>query len=277
MNGNFSPNPLMQLKTQFSLGSFTIRWNWPIASCVLILVLALIRLGLWQLDRAAEKVDAAEAMLLEQQAVAEAIESIPAGHLHPSNPELPDRHVILSGEYLNERTILLLAEFFDDQIGYGVVTPFRLNSSGQLVLVQRGWTSGILPPATPPQTRPYQGPVTINAQIHVPPPDSPVIASEIDPSHWPIRMRSLELDVIGEILGEPLFPFAVRLTADQPGVLVRHWPAARPDINQHLFYALQWFGFAAVTLVIALLASSNIWQLLQGADPSIPDKIGPND
>lgn len=264
----------MALQTQFSIGQLHIRWNWLIASCVVITALGLGRLGIWQLDRAAEKVDAQQALLLEQAANATPIEEIPAGHLHPANPELPNRHVALEGEYINERTILLLAEFFDSQIGYGVVTPFRLRSNGQLVLVHRGWTTGILPPDTPPILRPVSGPVSIRGQIHVPPPDARVLASQVDASEWPLRMRSLEIDVIEDILGEPVFPFEVRLTADQPGVLVRHWPAVAVDVNQHLFYALQWFLFASLVVLIALLASSNLWQLLKGTDPAIPDKAG---
>ncbi len=266
----------MQLQTQYSFGNFTIRWNWLIAACVVMSALALGRLGLWQLDRAAEKVQAAQELLQEQETNAEPIESIPQGHLHRANPELPNRHVALQGEYLNERTILIMAEFFDSQIGYGVVTPFRLRSNGELVLVHRGWTSGILPPDTPPNIRPFSGPVTVNAQIHVPQENARVIASEIDASQWPLRMRSLELDVISDILGEPVFPFEVRLTEDQSGVLVRHWPAAQIDVNQHLFYAMQWFFFASIVVFAALLVSSNLWQLLKGVDPAIPDKIQPD-
>ncbi|CAN0484763.1 unnamed protein product, partial [Discosporangium mesarthrocarpum] len=163
----------------------------------------------------------------------------------------------------NERTILLEAEFHDSQIGYGVVTPFRLASNGELVLVSRGWTTGILPPNTPPYLNPVEGPVEISAQIHVPPDNARVFSSQVDPSQWPIRMRSLEIDVIEGILGEPLFPYEVRLTADQPGTLVRHWPAVNVDVNQNLFYAVQWFSFALIVVFIALLASSNLWQLIK--------------
>ena len=266
----------MQLSTEYSIGAFTIRWNWLIAACVVITTLALGRLGVWQLDRAAEKVAAQQALLIEQEANATPIEDIPQGHLHRANPELPNRHVALDGEYENQHTILLMAEFFDSQIGYGVVTPFRLRSNGQLVLVHRGWTSGILPPNTPPFTRPYEGPVSVNAQIHVPPENARILSSEINASQWPLQMRSLELDVVSEILGEPVFPFEVRLTEDQPGVLVRHWPAVQIDVNQHLFYSLQWFLFASIVALAGLFASSNLWQLLKGVDPSIPDKIQSN-
>ncbi len=266
----------MAVKSDIRLGKLEIRWNWLIAACVVVTALGLGRLGVWQLDRAAEKVAAQQELILELEANATPIEEIPEGHLHRANPELPNRHVSLAGEYLNDRTILVLAEFFDGQIGYGVVTPFRLRSNDQLVLVHRGWTSGILPPNTPPILRPFDGPVEIKAQIHVPPRDAQVIASEVDASEWPLRIRSLEFDVISEILGEPLFPFEVRLTAEQPGVLVRHWPAVAIDINQHLFYALQWFLFATIVLAVAVFASSNLWHLLKGVDPSIPDKIDPN-
>ncbi len=267
---------MMALKSQIQLGKLEIRWNWLIAACVIATVLGLGRLGIWQLDRAAEKIAAQQALQIELETNAIPIEEIPAGHLHWANPELPNRHVSLVGEYLNERTILLMAEFFDGQIGYGVVTPLRLDDNEQLVLVHRGWTTGILPPDTPPILRPVSGPVELKAQIHVPPRDARVIASEVDASEWPLRIRSLEFDVIEEILGEPLFPFEVRLTDNQPGVLVRHWPAVAIDINQHLFYALQWFLFATIVLSAALFASSNLWQLLKGVDPSIPDKIDTN-
>lgn len=266
----------MSLKSEINLGKLQIRWNWLIAACVVATALGLGRLGVWQLDRAAEKVAAQQELMEELETNATPIEAIPAGHLHWANPELPNRHVSLVGEYINDRTILLLAEFFNGQIGYGVVTPLRLASNNQLVLVHRGWTTGILPPDTPPILRPVEGPVDLKAQIYVPPQDARVIPSEIDPNEWPLRIRSLEFDVLEDILGEPLFPFEVRLTADQPGVLVRHWPAVAVDINQHLFYSLQWFLFATIVLAIALFASSNLWQLLKGVDPSIPDKLDPD-
>ena len=262
----------MELRKQVEFGSFQIRINWMIAACVVMAAAGLMRLGLWQLDRAAEKVDAQSELLAELQENATPIESIPAGHLHRANPELQNRHVKLVGEYLNDRTILLLAEFFDSQIGYGVVTPLRLNSTGQIVLVHRGWTTGILPPNTPPFTRPVEGAVEVDAQIYVPPANARVIASQIDASQWPLRIRSLEIDVISEILGESVFPFQVRIIADQPGTLTRHWPAVQPDINQNLSYAIQWFSFGLIVLFVALLASSNLWQLLKGNDPTIPDR-----
>lgn len=254
----------MELRSEHSIGIFHIRLNWLFAACVLITFVSLARLGLWQLDRAAEKVDAQQAMELESRENAAPLEDIPAGHLNRANPELHNKHVSLRGEFVNERTVLLLAEFFDGMIGYGVVTPFRLASNKQLVLVSRGWTSGILPEGVQPSLRPVSGPMEITAQIFVPPENTRIIPSQIDASVWPLRMRSMEIDVISDILDEPLFPFEVRLTAEQPGVLVRHWPAVNADVNQNLSYAIQWFSLALLVLFASLLASSNLWALIKG-------------
>ncbi len=254
----------MELRSEYRFGSFHIRLNWLFAACVLMTFASFARLGLWQLDRAAEKIQAQQAMEVESRENAVALEDIPSGHLNRANPELNNRHVSLQGEYVNARSILLLAEFFDGQIGYGVVTPFRLASNKQLVLVHRGWTTGLLPADTAPTLRPVSGPVTIAGQIFVPEANARILPSRIDASLWPLRMRSLEIDVISDILGEPLFPFEVRLTAQQEGVLVRHWPAVSADVNQNLSYAIQWFSLALLTLFASLLASSNLWLLLRG-------------
>jgi cytochrome oxidase assembly protein ShyY1 len=79
-------------------------------------------------------------------------------------------------------------------------------------------------------------------------------------------MRSLDMEVIAEILGEPLFPYEVRLTAEQDGTLVRHWPAVNADVNQNLSYAVQWFSLGLLVLFASILASSNLWALLRGRE-----------
>ncbi len=258
--------PTMQLRQSYSLGAFHIRINWLITACVLMTALTFARLGLWQLDRAAEKVEAQRELEASLTDSAGPIEDIPVGHLHPSNLELQNRHVTLTGEYLNERTILVVAEFFEGQIGYGVVTPLRLASNDEIVLVHRGWTTAILPAGASPDLREVEGEVQVSAQIHVPDGKTRVIDSEVDPSVWPLRVRTLELDIVSQILGEPVFPFEVRLTEDQAGTLVRHWPAVNVNVNQNLSYSLQWFSLGLLVIFVSLLGSSNLWAILKGTE-----------
>lgn len=239
-----------------------MRVNWPVAACAAMAAAGFVRLGLWQLDRAGGKVAEHAALLRQSQADAVAIETLPA-----DGPPPRGRHVRLRGEYLNGCAILLQAEFFDGQIGYGVVTPFRLASGGALVLVERGWTSGILPPGMPPALHPVAGPVEVAGQIHVQPADRRAVSQRIDAARRPLRMRGLDMDLAAELLGEPVYPHSVRLAAGQPGALARHWPAANPDVNQNLSYAMQWFGLAALLLSACLLAGSNLWSLMRSVRP----------
>ena len=251
---------------EYTFGVFSIRVNWLILACVLLTILAFGRLGLWQLDRAAEKVNAQQIMENESKSSAEPIESIPDGHLNRANPELQNRHVALVGEYLNDKTILLLGQFHQTQIGYGVVTPFRLSANGRIVLVSRGWTSAVNKPGQTIRTAPVEGPVSVTAQLYVPSAGWKPRESEIDASQWPIFMRDLELDIVSQLLGEDIWPFEVRLTADQDGALARHWPAVSADVDQNLSYALQWFCLSLIVVFASLLASSNLWALLKGPE-----------
>lgn len=256
----------MRLTREFSVGAFRIRVNWVVLAAVLMSIAGFLRLSWWQLERAGEKVDAQRELEAQLSLTAPPIEEIPRGHLHPANPELPNRHVTLTGEYENDRGILVLAEFFDGQIGYGVVTPFRVAATGELVLVERGWISGTGVDPANLDLRPVEGPLSTSAQIYVPPDDARVLPSEIDPQNWPLRVRGLEPEVLAGVFGEELFPFSVRLTEEQPGVFVRHWPAVSADTagyTQNLSYALQWFAAAFAVLMISLLASSNLWSLFR--------------
>ena len=258
MDKNFTMGPTYV----WSLGPVQIRINLLILACVLFTVFGLVQLGFWQLGRAGEKLAAQAEFEQQQLLTAQPIENIDIS-TDGDIEGLENLHVSLQGEFLNERTILVTAQFFETQIGYEVVTPFKLDNSDQLVLVSRGWTSGILPANTPPRTQPVDGPLTLTAQVYVPDANERIYASEIDASIWPLRIRSVEIDVLQSILDQPLFPYLVRLTEDQPGMLVRHWPVANVDIDTHLSYALQWFTFAVMVAVAALVASSNVLALMR--------------
>ena len=89
---------------------------------------------------------------------------------------------------------------------------------------------------------------------------------QIDADVWPLRIRRLDFDVVSDALQEPVFPFEVRVTAQQPGGLVRHWPAVHYDVNQNLSYAVQWFALALLVLLASVFASSNLWTLIRSTE-----------
>ena len=252
----------MKMRTEVNYGPFIMRFNWVIVFFILMTVASFIRLGLWQINRADEKVAAMEAFQVEQQKDAVAIEQL-TEVLDKTPDKLQDLHVGLSGQYINERSILLVSKFYRDRVGYEVVTPFRLRSNGLLVLVNRGWISVKLTVGARLNLRPVSGPQRITAQIHTPGNNPQTLSSQLNTDSWPIQLRGMDINLVAGLLEEDLFPFVVRLTEDQPGVLVRNWSAVNVNINTHLGYALQWFIFALIVVAGSLLASSNILSLLR--------------
>jgi surfeit locus 1 family protein len=173
--------------------------------------------------------------------------------------------VSISGEYQNEISFLVPFQFFQGRAGYELVTPFKPDSGGPLVLVSRGWlaaSTGTDRPVVPV----VAGPQTINAQMYVP--EQPVPPAEVSDTDWPVRVPRMSVAQAGRLLGEPVYPYVLRLEADQPGVLSRHWTPPRIETRGHFAYAVQWFGIALLVLIAAVFYASNLAAILSSDQPS---------
>ena len=124
----------------FTFGKIEFRFNWKIAACVLLTAAGLIRLGLWQLDRAGEKFAQQRSFQDAGLQQASPLPGIPLAGRELDMLQHQNRRVSLSGHYLNEQSVFLIYQTFQDQLGYEVVTPFRLADMDQIVLVSRGWS-----------------------------------------------------------------------------------------------------------------------------------------
>ncbi|MFP6801996.1 MAG: SURF1 family protein [Pseudomonadales bacterium] len=246
----------MQSTAEVKLGRVLIRVNWFIVAGIVLIAAGFIRLGIWQLDRASEKMALQTAMQQEQQKEAINIEDI----ILTRDGTIPNLHVTLAGEYINEKSFLLVPQSYNGQLGFGVITPFRLQNSNRIVLVDRGWIT--VASGAQLNFGLVVGTRQLTAQIHLRS-GSPGSDERPDTSSWPVQIRRLDVDVISEILGEDLFPYPVRLNEDQPGVLIRHWTAVTANSNANISYAIQWFVFAAAIVIVSLLASSNIVSVLR--------------
>ena len=233
-----------------------IRVNWFVVAGIVLTAMGLIRLGIWQLDRASEKMALQAAMQQEQQKEAINIEDI----IITRDGTIPNLHVTLAGEYINDKSFLLVPQSYNGQLGFGVITPFRLQNSNRIVLVDRGWIT--VASGAKLNFGLVVGARQLTAQIHLQS-SSPGVDERPDASSWPVQIRRLDVDVISEILGEDIFPYPVRLNEDQPGVLIRHWTAVTANSNANISYAIQWFVFASAIVIVSLFTSSNIVSVLR--------------
>lgn len=198
------------------------------------------RLGLWQLDRAQQK--------LALEAAMDAAQALPVLAASEVQPPLPlHRRVRLEGRWLDERTVWLDNRPMDGRAGFYPVTPLRLNN-GDVVLVQRGWV-----PRDPydrqklPLIRSAEGPVVVVGQIAA----GPSRLYELGTAEaGPIR-QNLDPVAFARESGLTLLPYTVVQTeGGGDDGLLRHWP--RPDLglHKHYGYAFQWFALCALILCL---------------------------
>jgi cytochrome oxidase assembly protein ShyY1 len=241
--------------------SRTLRFDpeWRLTLFTLVLVPVMVGLGFWQLQRAEEKTRLAIGWeQRRQQAPA------PLSELRDTAPDaLAYRRVQLLGEFAEGRYFLVDNKTRQGRFGYEVVALFEQDSGG-LVLVNRGWIAGDPARRSLPQVPPIAGQQEVSGHVYVAPGKPYLLGEQVLADSWPKRVQAIEIDKLGPVLGEPLFPFTVRVDRNQPGALDAEWLIVNVSPEKHQAYAVQWFAMAAVMAGFYLLRSTNIWQLLTG-------------
>ncbi len=231
-------------------GRFCWSASWPVTLLTLIAVVAFISLGRWQWHRAAEK----RALAAQFQAGAAQLIDLAT----TAAATLPRySHVRITGRYDADHQFLLDNMSHDGYPGYQVLTPLRL-ADGRAILVNRGWVPLTQNRRESPQidipTRLRDSasavglldnlPVAALAMGHVPPAPQ---------ASWPKLTSFPTMADLSKALGRPLEPRQLLLDSDQPAGYVRDWKLSGFGPMQHISYAIQWWAFAALALVLYAL------------------------
>ena len=205
-------------------------------------------LGVWQLNRAAQK-QALQQMLDARSTMPE----LPAASLASTVADAASQHfrrVRLKGRWIAAATLFLDNRQMHGRPGFFVVTPLRLEGSGDAVLVQRGWaprdfTDRSHVPDVPTPTG------TVELVGHIAPPPARLYEFA-GPASGPIR-QNVDLDSYSREAGVPLKPLSVMLDGAAADNLLREWPRPAVDVHKHYGYAFQWFALCA------LMAGLYVW------------------
>jgi|SRR4051812_26505782 surfeit locus 1 family protein len=217
---------------------------WSLAAAALGCAL-FMSLGNWQSRRATEKRELAAA--LDRAAQAPALE-LPAGPVDAQ--KLIHQHVAARGQYVAERSVLLDNKLRAGRPGYEVVTPLRIGGSAWHVLVNRGWLPAPASRDSVPALRTPAGDVRVEgiALEHIPHALSAGVSSG--------RVRqNLGISEYAAETGLQLLPIVIEQRSAADDGLLREWP--RPDFGaeRNQSYALQWYSFAALAIVLGIIFS----------------------
>lgn len=226
------------------IGSLQFRPGlWPTLA-FLITLPGLLALGCWQLERAAEK----RALFAAFEAGA-AAPALPLAETEPARY----RHVLLEGRYESGRQFLLDNMTHAGRAGYHVLTPFRLESGGW-ILVNRGW----LPRAARglPEVAVAETPRRITGRLDRLPVPGLTLATRQPAAGWPRVVQFPAMEELEAALGHELPEFQLLLDAGLPDAYRRDWRPASFGPERHQAYALQWFALAAALVVIYIVVNT---------------------
>lgn len=216
-------------------------------------------LGVWQVKRRAWKHDLMARVSQRLRAPAAAIPE-PSEWQSIASADYTYRHVKLEGQWLLGKTALTQATTTLGQ-GFWVLTPLQ-RADGTIVLINRGfipqsqrkqWLPGARP-ASPP------GPVIVEGLLRATEPDGGFLRRN-DPAaqRWYSRdvaaiAKSLQLSAVAPFFVDAGLPATTAdINPESSPVANSDWPREGLTIvhfsDNHLVYAITWFGLAAMVLV----------------------------
>ena len=234
------------LDTQRPDNELLLRIVPPLAAVVLLVTF--VSLGLWQLDRAAEKEGLATMF------------SNDAPYRSASSNETPEpfERIEMRGRYLDEQQILIDNIVRTSRLGFFVITPLELSPNEPLLLVNRGWV----------EKRRDTGEISADLSLSTERmtlrgragklPRVAIRSGEafVGSEDWPRIAVYPQAEEVAEQLGRDVLPWILLLAPEEPAGFMREWaPPGQSGPWMHYGYAIQWFAMAIALLIIS------VWQL----------------
>lgn len=223
-------------------GAWRFTFRPGFALLALVAAVAMVLLGNWQTQRAAQKLELQQRVDALAQGPTLLLARTPVGATDYANSR-----VMVRGEFVPQYTVFVDNRVLRGLPGYHVVTPLRIRGGDMHVLVNRGWV-GVGPTrARFPQIHTPAGELMVEGLAVVPPERVYELAKEAGTG--PL-VQHLVPTRIAERTGIKLQPIVLQQTSDTFDGLARVWE--RPDlgVNTHRAYAMQWYVMGVVIAVL---------------------------
>lgn len=217
-----------------------LKSNWKASLTFFCLLLLVLSLGVWQIDRGYKKKEL-ENTFLERQ-------SQPVKEIKYNTFENSDlyRNVVLEGKYLDQ-IFLLDNKIHNGKPGLKVFSPFEsINES--LVLVSRGWIE-FEDRSNLPMIKTERNVLKIQGILRSESKDFILENDNMKKNTNPILVQTINLDELSNYLGKPLSPYILELSELSKSAFVKTWQPINLSSFRHFGYAVQWFGLGLVLII----------------------------
>ncbi len=235
---------------------FSRQWWWT-TFLVIAALGVMARLGVWQLDRLAQRraFNARVSTQLARPALAltgDALNADPSLRSGQALVDMEYRSVAVSGTYDVSQQVALRNQAWDDgqptaRPGAHLLTPLVIAGTGRAVLVDRGWIP--LEDSAPEKWAKFDEPGVVEVKGVIRRSQSRADFGPVtDPAGYLREWNLVNLPRIGEQVTRPLLPVYIQQAPDPARTALPYRAQPELDLSEgpHFGYAMQWFLFAAV-------------------------------
>ena len=223
-------------------GQYEIVSTWVAALLAVVGISLFVALGQWQWQRAEEK---SGMLRLYNERMQE--DSI----FWHSGEALPLQYQgrLFTGSY-KQPVFLLDNQYFQHQWGYHVLSPFWLNKH-TVVMVDRGWVEGDALRQVLPKIATPVGRQRLKGRVYYPSVNRWIKQESLSPvKAGKIVIEQFSAKLLLQVLQQDVLPFIIRLDPTEPNGFSRSWQIVSMPPERHIAYAVQWFAFALLVVVI---------------------------
>lgn len=232
-------------------------WFWLAFVLTVVVFSILIKLGMWQLDRAAQK-SALEQQLAERQNQA----AVPLSQIskRSTDSNLTGVIGIADVEPVPHQIVLLDNQTFNGKVGYLAYQVAMVTAPSEtpfIVLLELGFVKAPLSRNELPEIAMLRNKQTVSGRLYRRE-TNPISHQLHAESGWPKRIQNLNLPELAELLimesGSPitLLPWAMQVQNIENWPYPQPWKPVSMNADKHMGYAVQWFSMAGVFILIML-------------------------
>lgn len=214
-------------------------FSWGLTVIAVLVITVLISLGCWQWRRAVEKEILLANFKQQQSLPTQLVKTF--GH-----KDWTYRQVHILGQFDTEHVFYHMNRFYQHQYGYELLVPFHMQQ-GQWVLVNMGWVPGHVTPDLGVLIKRHQ----VFGRL-MPGQRSAIQFKQVS-SAWPREVLFANPKKLEKMALVHFYPLILK--SNKPIVGGHNLPVQLTSIKpiRHKAYALQWFSFSGIALVIYVI------------------------
>lgn len=210
----------------------------------LVAVALFAGLGLWQLERESYK------QSIEQKFESRLTADYEKLDTRQLMTDIEFKKLELRGSYDPGQIVLVDNQLHHGNAGYHVLTAFELADSNDIVLVNRGWVAVGASRENLPTIKAVSEGSVVRGIASFPGDDGYRLGEVSLKDSWPQVIPFIDIDAMQNQFDGQLLPFVLWLGVEQVGHYPREWDPVWAKPEKSRAYAVQWFCFAAISLIL---------------------------